>query len=75
MPLFCYLTFLILNVTLSLEPLQGRGFIMTLTNTANHQYQKPPVNENGQAIVTHRYLGSADYQALQAQQQKQSVKP
>ena len=48
---------------------------MTLTKTANHQYQKPPVNENGQAIETPNYLGSADYQALQAQRQKQGIKP
>jgi|TARA_R110000868_G_scaffold317621_1_gene578434 hypothetical protein len=47
---------------------------MTLTKTANTNYQKPSQNSEGEEVITHRYLGSYDYAAHQAQQQKPSIK-
>ncbi len=44
---------------------------MKLTATANNHYEKPPENDDGESVITHRYLGSYDYQQHQAQQKKQ----
>ena len=46
---------------------------MTLTVTANSNYQSPPQNDEGEEVITHHYLGSYDYQKHQEQQQTPST--